>query len=535
MNEHAFRLLIIQAWQITALATVVAVVVKVAAKNRPHLAHALWVLVLIKCVTPPLWGHSLGVFSQLQARLVPNESAALPDVIDPPASVPVAIVETLMSAPEIDVPDSEHGQLETYEPDDLFPMADTESPLDASFVWDGGTDIERSESQSLSIEGDASGLPPEEFEANIANAGPALPIERVESDASWLRPGWLLPSGLVAGAIVTLFIMVFRCLRCLRLIHRHRTTEFDDQLHARIQHLSGQLRIRRIPQIIVSDVLFGPAVLGLLRHTIILPRCLLTSVETLMDAESGKRKAESRDAEQHTTTACNSPLSAVGFPLSFLDPILAHELLHIRRGDLRTGTLQAIVQSLWWFHPAVWLSNRWLSREAERCCDEQVIAELGCSPAQYARSLLSVIECKHQLQPIPVFPGMKPVEITSQRMERIMSLKNGLKKRTPLWCWVMFIALAFLVLPGAVATSTPDENPPVTTTSSDDTESIEAIVVPRIEAGVSRKTYDVSDLLTRLADEQGIPIADANRQLLRVLEASVWGLYEFSYEPSADP
>ena len=100
--------------------------------------------------------------------------------------------------------------------------------------------------------------------------------------------------------------------------------------------------------------------------------------------------------------------------------------------------------------------NRWLSREAERCCDEQVIAELGCSPAQYARSLLSVIESKHQLQPIPVFPGMKPVEITTQRMERIMSLKTGLKKQTPLWCWLV-VALAIVVLPGSKAQSTVDE------------------------------------------------------------------------------
>ena len=165
---------------------------------------------------------------------------------------------------------------------------------------------------------------------------------------------------------------------------------------------------------------------------------------------------------QKTLNAKIEPGRRTAFPgreeLHYLDPILAHELLHIRRGDLRTGTLQAIVQSLWWFHPAVWLSNRWLSREAERCCDEQVIAELGCTPAQYARSLLSVIECKHQLQPIPVFPGMKPVEITTQRMERIMSLKNGLKKRTPLWCWLTVVGLAFVVLPGAIAQRSSDES-----------------------------------------------------------------------------
>lgn len=456
MNESILRLLMTQTWQITALALVVAVVVKLGAKNRPHLAHALWVLVLIKCVTPPLWGHSLGVFSQLQAQLMPDESAFLPDATNLPPSVSVAIAETLDQAPQIDVPDTEHGQLETYESDELLSLASAKPPEDATLMSNGGSGLELDETvQTL-----------DKQEANIAYAEPVLSAERVETDASWLGPGWLLPGGLAAGAMMTLFIMVIRCLRCLREIHRHRTTEFDAQLCERVQHLSKQLRIRRIPQIIVSDVLFGPAVLGLLRHTIVLPRCLFLS----MKAESGERKAESRDAEQHATTACKSPLSAVGFPLSFLDPILAHELLHIRRGDLRTGTLQAIVQSLWWFHPAVWLSNRWLSREAERCCDEQVIAELGCTPSQYARSLLSVIECKHQLQPIPVFPGMKPVEITSQRMERIMSLKNGLKKRTPLWCWLTVAAMAFVVLPGAVATPTLVAEPkPSTSISNEDT------------------------------------------------------------------
>jgi hypothetical protein len=44
---------------------------------------------------------------------------------------------------------------------------------------------------------------------------------------------------------------------------------------------------------------------------------------------------------------------------------------------------------------------------------------------------------------------MKPVEITSQRMERIMSLKNGLKKRTPVTCWLLMAVLAVIILPGA--------------------------------------------------------------------------------------
>ena len=67
--NNLLSLLMTQTWQIAALAMIVAVVVKLAAKNRPHLAHALWILVLIKCVTPPLWGHSLGVFSQMQTLI----------------------------------------------------------------------------------------------------------------------------------------------------------------------------------------------------------------------------------------------------------------------------------------------------------------------------------------------------------------------------------------------------------------------------------------------------------------------------------
>ena len=240
MSDHILGLLITQTWQITAMAIVVAVVIKLAAKNRPHLAHALWVLVLIKCVTPPLWGHSLGVFSQLQAQLFP---------------------------------DPEHGQIDSYEPDELYSMADKESPADASLMRGGGTDIEHGQLQTLSIDEETVQTLGVQ-KAGIAYAEPVLPVGSVESDAGWLRHGWLLLSGLVAGAMMTLCILVFRYLRCLREIHRHRTTEFDDLLRERIQHLSRQLRIRRIPQIIVSDVLFGPAVLGLLRHTIVLPRCL---------------------------------------------------------------------------------------------------------------------------------------------------------------------------------------------------------------------------------------------------------------------
>jgi hypothetical protein len=80
--------------------------------------------------------------------------------------------------------------------------------------------------------------------------------------------------------------------------------------------------------------------------------------------------------------------------------------------------------------------------------DEELIAELRCDPAGYARTLLTVLELKQTLRPVPGFPGMKPVEITSKRLERIMSLGQGCRNRTPRWCWVALIVVLAATLPG---------------------------------------------------------------------------------------
>ncbi len=446
MSNQLLTLMCTQAWQIAVLAIVVAIVTRTVAKNRPHLAHAMWLLVLIKCVTPPIWGHPLGLFSRLQAAISTEQIPAASD------------------APSENMP-------QAAEPASSLVRSSLELELHVT-------------GNMASDKATTPGLPTTESPAVTVPAVDMSEVTATESveglrGLSYSWPAILL-SCVTAGAFVTLSLMIVRCVQCLRSIHRHRTTEFDAMLIERVQDLSHKLRLRRAPRVIVSDVLFGPAVLGLLRHTIVLPRCLLSDGRSFLPertfAEGEPARSESKNAGLPVDTACTQvaasrevlpgrqdlPKPLPGRQeLQFLDPILAHELLHIRRGDLRTGLLQAIVQSLWWFHPAVWLCNRWLSREAERCCDEQVIAELGCSPAQYARSLLSVIESKHQLQPVPVFPGMKPVEITTQRMERIMSLKSNLKKQTPLWCWLAVAALAIIVLPGAVAKTTRHDEPSV--------------------------------------------------------------------------
>ena len=73
------RMAFSQAWQVTALVVFVLLATRLVARNRPHLAYMLWLVVLIKCVTPPLWSSPSSAFSWLQTALVNQSSQSVAD------------------------------------------------------------------------------------------------------------------------------------------------------------------------------------------------------------------------------------------------------------------------------------------------------------------------------------------------------------------------------------------------------------------------------------------------------------------------
>ena len=104
---------------------------------------------------------------------------------------------------------------------------------------------------------------------------------------------------------------------------------------------------------------------------------------------------------------------------------------------------------MFWFHPIVRLAVQATSNECERSCDEETVASMGCRPADYARVLLNIMEEKQHLRFASVLPGIKPVEVTSSRLERIMKLRHGSHKRTPWSAWGALIIFGCILLPGA--------------------------------------------------------------------------------------
>ncbi len=74
-----------------------------------------------------------------------------------------------------------------------------------------------------------------------------------------------------------------------------------------------------------------------------------------------------------------------------IEPILLHELSHIRRHDTLINMFQAFVQILYIFHPLVWLVNRRIRVLREEVCDDISIQMLGGQSGRYARSMLGFI------------------------------------------------------------------------------------------------------------------------------------------------
>lgn len=73
-----------------------------------------------------------------------------------------------------------------------------------------------------------------------------------------------------------------------------------------------------------------------------------------------------------------------------MEAILAHELMHVRRRDNLTAALHMLVQTAFWFHPAVWWMGRQMVAERELACDEAVVA-LGNRRGVYAEGLLKTV------------------------------------------------------------------------------------------------------------------------------------------------
>ena len=85
----------------------------------------------------------------------------------------------------------------------------------------------------------------------------------------------------------------------------------------------------------------------------------------------------------------------VGLAPQQIEAILLHELAHIRRYDYLVNILQTIVETLFFYHPAVWWVSLRMKTEREYCCDDQVVSVHG-DPLVYAHALAQLEELRSE-------------------------------------------------------------------------------------------------------------------------------------------
>jgi len=421
--------------QLTIVLAVIAIVIHFTGRRRPHLAYLLCLLGMVKCLTPPLVSSPAGLFSRMTAisnttaQLVPtrNESVANDDRREPIATST-----------------RKNGRDRTARTKNR----DRNSRTIVSSI----------EREDIAVNESVATIPP------TGNDSGFIDRQTVTQDRSSRLPGpeshaasssivsslsfipWRAVIGgvwLFGATLATLWVFG-QHLRGLRLVQRcDECTDF--RLNALLANVAEQLGIRlavrKRCQLLISSDSIGPAVFGCRKPRVILPAQLQT------------------------------------LPSDRLAPILAHELAHFRRGDTWTVWLQVAAKIVWWFHPGVWWISRETARLRELCCDEETLASCQCDPGEYAQGLLDVLKQKQVCKPAFALNGMRPLEITKQRLGYIMQNRKSLYRRTPIRWWLLTLFAAGLILPGAawLTPETPDlfateDTKPMEETSKDESE-----------------------------------------------------------------
>lgn len=84
------------------------------------------------------------------------------------------------------------------------------------------------------------------------------------------------------------------------------------------------------------------------------------------------------------------PVSALaGLSPQQLDALILHELAHIRRLDTVTNILLVAVETILFYHPAVWWVSRQVRIEREHCCDDFAVSACG-DAVMYVEALTSL-------------------------------------------------------------------------------------------------------------------------------------------------
>jgi beta-lactamase regulating signal transducer with metallopeptidase domain len=165
----------------------------------------------------------------------------------------------------------------------------------------------------------------------------------------WIDGFWVL------GVVV----LSVRSLGGWWVIQRLRATaiaEAPETVRASFWRIHAAMGLSKPVLLRVSSAITGPITVGALRAMVLLP----LSAITLLGPDE-------------------------------LEMVLAHELAHVRRADFLCNLVQTLVETLFFFHPAVWWIGSRIRHERELCCDDLAL-KVCPNPVTYATALFRLEE-----------------------------------------------------------------------------------------------------------------------------------------------
>jgi beta-lactamase regulating signal transducer with metallopeptidase domain len=189
-------------------------------------------------------------------------------------------------------------------------------------------------------------------------------------------------------------------------LRRKESTPVSRDLLNLCQTLQERMGITRFVRYCESLQLSAPVVVGWIRPVVLLPVSALTGLDETQ-----------------------------------LQAVIAHELAHIRRLDAFVNLFQIAVESLLFYHPAVWWLGKRMREERENCCDDAAVAVCG-SAVTYAHALARMAE-SHVAPQLAMAANRAPLAARVARLLGIAS-SSGAQRGANLSVGVLCLSAALL-------------------------------------------------------------------------------------------
>jgi beta-lactamase regulating signal transducer with metallopeptidase domain len=192
----------------------------------------------------------------------------------------------------------------------------------------------------------------------------------------------------VAGVVVSAIKLSWALRRLRHSVRAAASEQVPNHWHRLMNECRNERHRKHAPRLVLSPDFKVPFACGLLRPVICLPSTMV----------------EFSDAE--------------------VRHVLAHESMHLEKGDIAQNLILECLKCLMWFHPFFGSACRALIADRELLRDRQVLRRLGqeAAPEGYASTLLRLATTRHpNLSQAGMVPFFRNPHETARRMKMILT------------------------------------------------------------------------------------------------------------------